>query len=155
VTLDDLEGAALLGTALELVVVNGETRETLRWGRSPRPLLWVQSQRAAVILLGSSPPRWTGEPPPRTRARAAWERWTGEPASDSATIDLPAIRGGWRALGDARLLAYRSDKWTRRPVDYAHEIGQDVKARMRGSQGAGLIVVAGGRFRLTARGLEG
>ncbi len=150
----DLELSTDLGDARELRLDRPDgTRERLSWRRSA-PLLWIDQKRAAVIVIGAGRRRYGGPPPPANSPGAkAWRRWTGEPARSTGKLDIPDPPGEWRLLGRARLLAYRSDKWTPKPVAYEHDLEEDVGVWKLGGQGRALLVVAGGDFDLKKRGL--
>ena len=157
VRVDDLDIATDLGDARELRVdrLDG-SRERFAWRKSA-PLLWIDQKRAAVIVVGGGRRRYGGPPPPaRSPSASAWRRWTGEPARSTGKleIDIPdSAEWGW--LGRARLLAYRSDKWTPKPVAYEHDLEDNVGVWKLGGHGRALIVVAGGEFDLSRRGLVG
>jgi len=162
VRVEELGGATLLGEGLDLeVIVGGERCERYTFhddedGQRP-PLLWIDrgDDSGVVLVLGGRVLARVEVERAGGRGAENWETWSGQPADEVEQLLVPAISGAWRLLGDARQLAYRSDKWTREPVDYFHPIEDNVEVWMRGSLRAGLITVAGGGFRLTADGLEG
>lgn len=158
--LSKIRELAELGTVLELVVDNGDgTRRVLRWSRA-RPRLLAPDDRTLLIVAGGTRkgPALLDDAEEAAELRGIW---TGRPAVRAYRLELPTLRGRWKARGAAVRLDYRSDKWTagRATVDYTHDHGRNVRVWEKGDPwlagGVGVLCLKGGRLRVTARGIVG
>lgn len=152
--------AALLGEALEVRFEDDEGEKILRFKRGTLAI-WNEGKRALIIPTEAKRSRpaslATLSGPLAGAAKKAarnFEKWTGfrRDASSVSAVKVSGV-GKPRTLGRCLAVAYRSDKFHAKgsPIDYEHETGPAVRVVEAGS----VIVIRGGKFRLTSRGLEG
>lgn len=163
---DELEAVTDLGVFLDLVIRTDADDDdvTMRPRKPRRPrLAWSEGARALVVFTGVTPsrPQQLEQPTAaENRAAAVWEKWTDD-GRDATTVrrlaTLPAHDGEWLRMGDAVEIGYRSDKFTNgnRQHDYQHEFGRGVGVHYFHGQTFGILVVRGGRLRVTKDGIRG
>lgn len=153
-SLADLGDMSEHGRVHELVVgINDDEEGVLVWKKAHPFLWWSPRQRAIVFTQGVKNPRpRQGEPPRADGAAATYERFHGRKAT-SYREDVPIPAVSLRELGPAVSLAYRGDRWKGRVAE--HPFGKSVRAYLGERRGEKVFVIAGGRLRMTARGIEG
>ncbi len=119
-------------------------------------LFWSPRQKALVVPYGVKMPRpRKGAPSREDGAAATFERFHNRDV-DSYREDVPIPAVTLRELGPAMSIAYRNERYGGTAGKVAeHPFGPSVRAYF-GSRGSeGVYIIAGGKLRMTARGIEG
>jgi hypothetical protein len=143
------------GHVHELGVELPDGRVELHTWSSARPLLmWSQRQRALVFVHGLAVPRARKGAPRTDGAAQTYERFHGEAAEAHRELELPDVK--LQRIGRASHIAYKNKRWGGVAGRVAeHPFGPSVVVYL-GTRGKRKVyVVAGGRLRMTARGIEG
>jgi hypothetical protein len=114
--------------------------------------------RLRLFAVPPAPRRRSDQQPHRTSERT-FTTWHDFEPRRTYTLDVPLADEFRVPLGRVRAIIYRSDKWQPgRHVDYIHRFtpGAEPEASAKGERtGPEAIQIAGGAWRLTARGLVG
>ena len=119
-------------------------------------LFWSPRQKALVVPYGVKMPRpRKGAPSREDGAAATFERFHNRDV-DSYREEVPIPAVTLRELGPAMSIAYRNERYGGTAGKVAeHPFGPSVRAYF-GSRGSeGVYIIAGGKLRMTARGIEG
>jgi hypothetical protein len=147
--------SAHCGTVLALEVMG--PRGTLyehRWSAGAPPMFWLERSSSVLIAPGARPGPKTEIVPGENaakRASARWNRRFGLPGARSRRLwKLPSARA-LRQQGAALRIVYRD------PVGalWQHPFETGVRVWLGRGTPPSVIVVRGGRLRMTSRGLEG
>ncbi len=159
VALANLQNATELGHVLEL-----ETGcHVIRWDERKKPaLLYNPKSKTLFWFYG---PRIKETRRQKTNqvgpAARTYGKWTGNRrgAEFEREAEIPdSVFEKVERIGNATMIAYRSDKFARRgnPSDYEHKFGKNVSLyKFGGSRPPWVFVVRGGRMTVTPRGIVG
>lgn len=142
------------GRVHELQVERSDGQVESHTWSSARPLmLWSPQQRAIVFVHGATYTRPVrGEVPRDDGAAATYERFHNRRARATRELVVPAT--SLRELGRGVIVAYRDPPlWRGRVAE--HKLGRAVRVWCGQSGNRKVYVVAGGRLRMTSRGIEG
>jgi hypothetical protein len=149
-----------IGTARELELVSGRG---YKWTIDERWLVLAdpgaeKGSRGRIRLFIVSPKGKKPSPrDPHQTSDRTFKTWHSFEASRTWSLDVPLVDEFTTTIGNARSITYRSDKWQAgKPVDYVHEFSKQQHPRVSAVGPAdhpSALMVDGGRFRLTARGL--
>lgn len=149
-----------LGRARELVV---DTGRAYSWtiGDDWRVLTPSGAEHLAAgqgrLFIVPPPPDKRGTPAPEpTAAAETFERWHGFEPGKSLEIEVPLVEEFVTPLGKSRSIVYRSHKWDRKRKDYEHLFSRRLPPDVLivGSvEAPRAVLVRGGEFRVTSRGL--
>jgi hypothetical protein len=153
--LGDLGVASEHGRVHELAVELPDGQVELHTWSAQRPLLlWSPRQRALVFVHGLAVPRARAGAPRTDGAAQTYERFHGEEAETHRELELPAVE--LKDIGRAAHIAYKNRRWGGVEGRVAqHDFGRSVRAYLGTRGNLKVYVVAGGRLRMTARGIEG
>lgn len=159
VALANLQNATELGHVLEV----GTGDKLIRWDERKKPaLLYNPKSKTLFWFYGprikETPRQKTNQVGPAARTYGKWTaNRRGAEFEREAEIPDSVFRNVER-LGNATMLAYRSDKFASRgnPSDYEHKFGKNVSLyKFGGSRPPWVFVVRGGRMTVTPRGIVG
>lgn len=162
--------AAQLGTVLDLTTERGDLRtfwdtELQGWLLlcSPEAIEAPPGRARLYLVRGELSPA-PARSKPSEGAAATAEAWTDREAEVIGTIEHANAATTW--IGIATKIGYRSDKWNARGVvkDYDHDFAElleplhgepwpDVFSDAENLAAASIVVITGGLFRITERGI--
>jgi hypothetical protein len=111
---------------------------------------------AGRIFIVPPPSSTSSAPPEPSAAAATFAEWHGFDPRRVYAHDVPRCEEFGAPVGGALRIVYRSDKWDRKPIDYDHSFkaSEPPAVSILGTAEAPrAILVRGGVFRTTARGL--
>lgn len=161
---------AQLGTVLDLTTEKGDLRtfwdiELQGWLLlcSPEAIEAAPGRARLYLVRGELSPAPARATPGAAAAETS-EAWNEREAEVVGTIDHAAAATTW--IGIATKIGYRSDKWNARGVtkDYDHDFAEliqplhgepwpDVFSDKEDLAAASIVVITGGLFRITERGI--
>lgn len=109
-----------------------------------------------LFLVPSTTESSATPPPPAGAGPRTFEEWHKFDARKQFTIDVPAVEEFRHKVGTGTTIVYRSDKWDKDRVDYEHAFSKrsPPEVFVIGSpESPRAVLVRGGEFRTTARGL--
>ena len=153
---------ALLGYARKILVSRNGEEVRIDFGEG-EPMFWSPKLRALLVIPDPDVSwRWSSSSAPGDRisdakgASRLFARWSAREATRIGVAKVPDAK--LVPYGKGLHIIYRSDKWHRGlDTDYIHKFSDKVRVAMsdeKNRDGAPkIIVIGGGRFTVTERGL--
>lgn len=149
----------LLGAALELVVKPPRGRQfSYDWHEETpkRHALCCPGDLKAVFIFDATNPKAVAVPAGAAAERAAWRMWSSFNVDGALRFSVPSGVAGVY-LGAAKVIRYRSDKWTGKDLNYEHRFGAGVQVFADNKQHPRVIFITADppKRLVTARGIVG
>lgn len=150
--IDELGFLSEHGMVHELVVERADGQHEMHsWSRARPLLLWSAPKHALVFVHGIRVPRPKKGAPRDEDAAKTYERFHGWEATSHRDLEVPVVP--LTDIGHPLTIAYSGPRWRGRVAE--HEFGKAVRAYLGKAGARKVYVIAGGRVRMTARGIEG